>query len=201
MSHLGAHVRSNVVGYIALFFALGMGTAWAATELSKNEVKSKHIKAGAVKNADLADGSVTSPKVENGSLRGEDFAPGQLPQGPRGEQGVPGAPGEPGDDATNLFAYIADRSDADAAVQYGSGVTGVTEPAASDAYFVNFNRSLVNCVVQVTPGFGDPLGNATSQPSFPIVETYVGTASEVAVSFRNAAGNFVDSSFMITAFC
>jgi hypothetical protein len=47
------HVRGNVVGYIALFFALGLGSAWAATELDKNEVKSKHIGKGQVKAKDL----------------------------------------------------------------------------------------------------------------------------------------------------
>ena len=80
---------------VAVFIALGT-SAYAASTLDKNEVKSKHIKAGAVKNADLADNAVTSPKVANGTLLGEDFAAGQLPTGVRGATGPQGPQGEPG---------------------------------------------------------------------------------------------------------
>lgn len=89
---------ANVVSVISLLFALGLGSAWAATELSKNEVKSKHIKNRGVKSKDLANNAVTSPKVANGSLLGEDFAAGQLLQGepgPKGEQGPAGSPDTP----------------------------------------------------------------------------------------------------------
>ena len=81
---ISRHIRSNFIGYIALFFALGLGSAWAATELGKNEVKSKNIGAGQVKNSDLAADAVTSSKVADGSLLDDDFAAGQLPQGPAG---------------------------------------------------------------------------------------------------------------------
>lgn len=102
MGTLVAHLRSNVVGYVALFFALGLGSAWAATELDKNEVKSKHIAPGQVKKSDLGKNAVTSPKVANGSLLGEDFAAGQLPQG------EPGPPGEPGSNgATSVTRRIS----------------------------------------------------------------------------------------------
>lgn len=93
---VGGHIRSNAVGYIALFFAMSLGTAWAATELSKNEVRSKHIGKGQVKSADLGANSVTSPKVADASLLEQDFAPGQLPAGPQGERGPVGPPGETG---------------------------------------------------------------------------------------------------------
>lgn len=95
MGKLRGHVRNNVVGYMALFVALS-GTAYAATELDKNEVKSKHIGAGQVKNSDLANGSVTSRKVADGSLLDDDFAAGQLPAGERGPAGADGLQGPPG---------------------------------------------------------------------------------------------------------
>jgi hypothetical protein len=76
---LNAHVRGNVVGYVALFVALS-GTAWAVSDLSRNEVKSRHIGKGQVKRSDLRANSVTSPKVANGSLLGEDLAAGLLPE-------------------------------------------------------------------------------------------------------------------------
>jgi hypothetical protein len=105
-----SHVRSNVVGYIALFFALGLGSAWAATELEKNEVKSKHIANGQVKNVDLATDAVTSPKVADGSLLDDDFAAGQLPQGPPGAQGIQGVPGSPGEPGLSGLVQISNAS-------------------------------------------------------------------------------------------
>jgi hypothetical protein len=68
------HLRANVVGYLALFVALGGTSAWAADkitskdiaknavrakQIAKNAVRAKHIKADAVTAAKLADG-VTS---------------------------------------------------------------------------------------------------------------------------------------------
>ena len=63
------HIRQNVVGYVALFFALGLGTAYA---VEKNSVKSKHIAPGQVKAADLAANSVDGSKVVDDSLKGAD---------------------------------------------------------------------------------------------------------------------------------
>jgi hypothetical protein len=55
-TRLRAHLRSNAVGYVALFIALS-GTAWAAGTIGSNDIKnnainSKHIKNGEVRNAD-----------------------------------------------------------------------------------------------------------------------------------------------------
>jgi hypothetical protein len=63
------HLQSNVVGYVALFFALTMGTAWA---LGANSVKSKHIKDGQVWTEDVANDS--SPHA----LTGDDIATSAL---------------------------------------------------------------------------------------------------------------------------
>lgn len=53
---------ANVVSVIALFVAMG-GTSFAAVALSRNSVRSAHIKNGQVKRADLARNAVTSHKV------------------------------------------------------------------------------------------------------------------------------------------
>src|SRR5688572_28266556 len=45
------HIRSNLIGYFALFFSLTLGTAWA---LEANSVRSKHIVNGQVREADVA---------------------------------------------------------------------------------------------------------------------------------------------------
>jgi hypothetical protein len=73
----GTHIRDNVVGYIALFFAL-TGVAWAAQIAPKNSVATKSIKKGAVTTAKLADGAVTGSKVAPGSLTAPNLAPGTL---------------------------------------------------------------------------------------------------------------------------
>jgi hypothetical protein len=48
--HVRSHLRSNFVGYLALFFALGLGTAWA---VERNSIRSKHIADGQVKAKDV----------------------------------------------------------------------------------------------------------------------------------------------------
>jgi len=80
------HLRSNVVGYVALFVALS-GVAYAAG-LKKNSVKSKHIRDGqvltqdigdgAVGTADLADGAVTAGKLANGVIPGPELTDGSV---------------------------------------------------------------------------------------------------------------------------
>jgi hypothetical protein len=67
-SRVSAHIRSNVVGYVAVFLALN-GVAVAAG-LQQDSVRSKQIKDGAIAAVDLGDGSVTAPKVAANSLGG-----------------------------------------------------------------------------------------------------------------------------------
>ena len=85
---------ANVVSTLCLFILLG-GSAFAAVRLSKNSVRSKHIKNGQVQRVDLRSNAVNSAKVGDGSLLAQDFAAGQLP---KGEKGAPGAPGQDGTD-------------------------------------------------------------------------------------------------------
>lgn len=64
------HIRSNVVGYIALFcFVIG-GTAGALP--GKNKVDSGDIKAGQVKSSDIGISAVDSSKVLDNSIVGAD---------------------------------------------------------------------------------------------------------------------------------
>jgi hypothetical protein len=121
---------------------------------------------------------------------------GQQP-GPQGDQG------QPGEDATNLFAFIRDPESATqpTTVQYGSGVSAVSDPAGDSTYRVTFNRSVANCVVQAASGFGDPVGRSvTVNSSFPVIFMQEGDANQIDLIFGNAGGA-VETSFMITAFC
>ena len=79
---------------LCLFILLG-GSAVAAVKLSRNSVRSKHIKNGQVKKADLGRSSVDSSKVKDGSLLPQDLA-GQLPAGPKGDTGDKGDRGDRG---------------------------------------------------------------------------------------------------------
>jgi hypothetical protein len=92
----GHFTYANVMATLALCIALG-GSSYAAIKLSNNSVRSKHIKNGQVKNADLGANAVTAPKVKNASLLAEDFGPGQLPAGPQGLKGNQGEKGLKGD--------------------------------------------------------------------------------------------------------
>ncbi len=58
---------ANVVSVLALFIALGLGTAWAAG-LANNSVKSKHIKDGQVKSADVRNNGLTGNDIKEASL-------------------------------------------------------------------------------------------------------------------------------------
>jgi hypothetical protein len=71
-STISAHLRSNVVGYVALFLVLTGGTAYALD--GTNTVFSDDIVNGQVKTNDLGGGAVTSGKTEDGSLTGTDLA-------------------------------------------------------------------------------------------------------------------------------
>jgi hypothetical protein len=83
------------VSTLCLFILLG-GSAVAAVKLSKNSVRSTHIKNGQVKRADLGRNAVDSGKVRDGSLLRQDLAPGQLPPGPKGDRGDKGDSGDRG---------------------------------------------------------------------------------------------------------
>ena len=193
------HLRTNIIGYLALFVALS-GTAWAATKIGSEDIKrkavlSKHIKNKQVKTKDLANGAVTASKLAAG-LAGR--------PGPKGDQGDPGPPGDPGADATNLFAYVRDAGNADVAtLGFASGVTAVAEEISAGHYTVTFNRSLVNCVVMAQQGIGNPSGSAsTIGPAHADVSAGMGPGEDQAlVTFYDGANTTNDTAFMIAAFC
>ncbi len=62
------HIRANIIGYVALFFALSTG-AYAAG-LADNSVKSKHIKDGQVTSNDVLDNSLAGSDIVESSLNG-----------------------------------------------------------------------------------------------------------------------------------
>jgi len=63
------HVRTNLVGYIALFVALG-GTSYAAMSLPAGSVGTKAIRNGAVTSKKIANGSITPAKLDSRAIGG-----------------------------------------------------------------------------------------------------------------------------------
>jgi len=72
-SRIRDHLRSNVIGYICLFWLMA-GTAIAASNLPKSSVTSKAIKNGQVKTADLATGAVKGSKLGANAVNGSKVA-------------------------------------------------------------------------------------------------------------------------------
>ena len=103
-----SHLRSQAVGYLALFVAL-CGTAYAVS-LPPNSVGTKQLKDGAVSTKKLKKDAVTTDKVRDSSLLAQDFAPGALPNGPTGATGPTGPSGATGPtggvDTTILWAVV-----------------------------------------------------------------------------------------------
>jgi hypothetical protein len=89
------HLRTNVIGYVALFAALG-GTSYAAVRLKPNSVTSAALARHAVTHAKLANNSVTSSNVAAHSLTGSDFKAGVLTSAVKGAVGATGAAGPTG---------------------------------------------------------------------------------------------------------
>ena len=161
---------SMLVALIALIVAMG-GTGYAAIQLPANSVGTKQLKKKAVTGKKIARNAVTSSRVKNGSLKGVDFAAGQLPQGAQGVPGEKGDKGDRGDPATNLFAAVTSGG----TLPFGKGMTGVTHPNGGE-YFVTFNRDLTNCVASVTIGFGKPAWAPTRSKAGPLATP--GSASQ-----------------------
>lgn len=76
------HIRSNVVGYVAVFIALS-GSAWAAgtvgpKQIKRNAVRSKQVKNHSLKGVDIAPGAIGSAEVADGALTGDDIRDGSI---------------------------------------------------------------------------------------------------------------------------
>jgi hypothetical protein len=92
-----AHVRGNLIGYVALFIALG-GSSYAAVRLTPGSVTARALAKGAVTHSKLANNSVTSANITNGTIAAGDFKAGSVLQGLKGDVGSAGAQGLKGFD-------------------------------------------------------------------------------------------------------
>jgi hypothetical protein len=114
---VAGHLRSNAVGYVALFAALG-GTSYAAVHLAPGSVTTRNLAQGAVTHAKLSAGSVGENDLIKRSLTAADFKRGSLRKvlqsagrtGGKGKAGRPGAVGPAGPPGANGAASIVVRA-------------------------------------------------------------------------------------------
>jgi len=69
MTRIANHIRNNVVGYLALFVALG-GTSYAAVSLPAGSVGTQQLRNGAVTGRKLANQAVTAASLDPKSIAG-----------------------------------------------------------------------------------------------------------------------------------
>lgn len=100
LARLSCHFRQNVVGYLALFVALG-GTSYAAANLPKHSVGTKQLKNGAVTHKKLGVRSVSGSNVKNGTLTGTNINASTLGEVPSAANATNAANATSATNATN----------------------------------------------------------------------------------------------------
>lgn len=193
---------ANVMSVTAVFIALG-GTAIAVTQLPKDSVGAKQIKAGAVRSAEVKDFSLQANDFAKGTLlKGEKGDKGD--KGEQGPAGQPGAPGTPGTPATRIYAFVRTGGCCEAAppldppqIINGHGVTGA-KIISTGQYEISFDTSLLpggtveNCVPIASLGSSDAGASVQGGITFMRAPGFPG--DKLIGFFRNSAGTPVELS-------
>jgi hypothetical protein len=145
---------ANVMASIAVFIALGGGAY--ALSLGKSSVRSKHIKAGAVTSAKVADNSLIGSDIDEDTLqvpRGE-----AGPRGPKGDTGNPGVQGPAGPQGPTG----------------APGLSGVQVVTTSTGNSSSNKTATANCPAGKTViGSGAALGGSWTSSSGTVVEVVI----------------------------
>ena len=147
------HTRANLVGYLAVFLALGGGVAAALP--GSNSVRSGDIAKGQVKRSDVAKNAVNGRKVANGALGGADVRESSLTPVSRAQVAADAKQlgGSPPEDIQARVTGTCDDGDAIGAVLAdggvdcrGSAITPISGivPAGTTK---NFNLGVTNLTV------------------------------------------------------
>jgi hypothetical protein len=153
------HIRGNLVGYVALFAALG-GTSYAAVALPAGSVHSKQLANGAVTHAKLARASVGGTNLVQRSLTAADFKPGSLKNAIAGKAGTAGPAGPAGQ---NGSASVAARARGTGSVTAANGaatnvpLTGGTWSQASNDLNLITGSVQLGIPASCTGSFGNAL--------------------------------------------
>jgi hypothetical protein len=148
LRRISRHISNNVVGYVALFAALG-GTSYAAVSLTPGSVTARALASGSVTHTKLAAKSVTGDDIRDGTIKQGDLAPAMAKAlGKVGATGATGANGSRGGSGS-------------------SGSTGKTGPAGpagpAGAAGANGNASIV-ARARGTGAVSAPHGASTNVP-------------------------------------
>jgi hypothetical protein len=139
--------HTTVVAYLALFLALGAGTAFAAGQLAKNSVGSKQLKKNAVTGAKVKKDAITSAKVKDASLLGVDLADATI----TGAKVAPGSLTQANFSGTlqaNNVTGVALNANCSPAVPFPAGVSATH--LGGKGCRVQFPSSVYNCAVTAT---------------------------------------------------
>jgi hypothetical protein len=188
----GRFLRRNTIALLALFLALG-GTTYAASTalIANNTVASPQVVNGSLQTKDLSKKARTALKGNRG-LRGLTGAPGA--KGATGAQGVKGDKGDPGTPATKLWAVV----NANGTLLRSSGGVSVS---GTNYYTVTFPQPVDTCAYSVTIGRS---GGAFSNGGQVEADEFVAngfTTSQVLVRTYDAAGAVSPKKFSLTVFC
>jgi hypothetical protein len=166
LTRLRSHISSNLIGYLALFVALG-GTSYA---VSTGFIDSREIKNNTIRTGDLRNNEVRSRDIRNRTLVGRDHLSNSL----GGDQ-----------IAESKLGEVPTAGTADNALALG-GLPASSFPKAT-ATAVNFEHGATEGDVLVLPGFGVlRLGTAGG---------YDGCDSgneAIGLEFRNDSGGDLD---------
>jgi hypothetical protein len=187
-----SHVRSNVIGYIALLFAIG-GVSYAAVDLSKNSVGAREIKKNAVR----------SSEVRNNTLKGRDVKEatfGQVPSALNADE-LDGLDSTAFQRARERVVQVGEAE----AQNFPSGSTLAELGVAEGTYLALAKLSIIHpdagndatttCDLSVPGPLDDSQqsrmgggGTAADQLGFPLVTTFTG-AGQISLSCTNPSGN------------
>jgi hypothetical protein len=145
-----------VVALLALCLAVG-GTAFAATKLGKNAVKTKNIKNGAVKASKLAANAVTESKIAGNAVTEGKIAGNAVTEGKIANGAV--SAGKLGASAKTAWVETDLGSASDIVAQSG-GVT-ITPTGTDGEVVVDFGTNVSNRAITVTSNLN--LGSVTTE--------------------------------------
>lgn len=193
MSRLRSRITyANVTATMALFIALG-GTSYAVSQLPRNSVGARQVRAGAIGASEIRSRAVRSDELRNRSVALRDISLGAR-RSLRGVPGPPGPQGPPGPAATAFAAAVNSAG----TVSRGVGVARSNHEPGTASYEIVFNQNVSSCfaVASLSDVGG---GNVVAPDRGQIITSISG--SSVIVRTRDAAGAPQDLPFHLIVSC
>ena len=154
----------------------------------------------------IAPNAITTRHVRNRSLRGVDFARGQLPRGPAGPAGPAGGQGPPGPAGASAAKYWAGIQENASISRQSGGITAnlETNGNTTNHYLVRFPADVRNCAYSVNGGDMGTINNNQNIVARVVVAARSGNDdNEIVVQVHSYASDFnpTTDDFFIAVFC